>query len=292
MIVASSIQKALAEKRGVVALESSMLSHDPEIAFKLDNAIRAEGAEAAFTGILAGEIIVGLDHDQIEHLTATKGVRHCGRKDLPAVVAKKLDAFTNISATLFIANRASIHVLSSGGIGGVHNENPIDISSDLFELTRNPVVLVCSGVKALLNMDATRERLETLSVPVVGYGTDELPAFYTRSSGLRADFRVDSPEEVAVIVKAREQLCIETAILLGVPVPEEDELDSLIANDAAEKAGMLAREFGIKGSAITPFMLARIDELTQRASRRAITSLLVNNGRVAAQIAVALEKLA
>jgi pseudouridine-5'-phosphate glycosidase len=192
-----------------------------------------------------------------------------------------------VSGTMILAHQSGIRVFSTGGIGGVHRGHPFDVSADLEELSRTPMVVVCSGAKALLDLEATRERLETAGVAVVGYGTDQFPAFYSRNSGLPADTRVDSAEEVVAIARARDRLGLSSAVLVGVPVPEADELARQDAERIIQEAVRLADEQGVRGKALTPFLLARIGELSGGGSMRANGSLLVNNARVASLIAKA-----
>jgi pseudouridine-5'-phosphate glycosidase len=255
----------------------------------MEEGIRAEGAVPATIAVLAGESVIGLDDAQIDRL-AQRGtqVRKCSRRDLPVVLAQGLDGATTVSGTMVLGHHAGIRVFATGGIGGVHRGHPFDVSADLEELARTPMVVVCSGAKALLDLEATRERLETLGVPVLGYGTDQFPAFYSRESGLPVDATVDTPHEVVAIVQARDRLGLQAALLVAVPVPAVDELPREQAESAIAQAVRLADERGKRGAELTPFLLAAIAELTQGRSVRANGSLLVNNARIAARIAVAL----
>jgi pseudouridine-5'-phosphate glycosidase len=281
--------------RAVVALESTLICHgrsypgNREVACAMEEAVRTEGAVPATIALLAGESVVGLDNAQIEYL-ARRGpeVRKCSRRDLPIIMAQGVDGATTVSGTMIVAHRAGIRIFASGGIGGVHRGHPFDVSADLEELARTPMVVVCSGAKSLLDLEATRERLETLGVPVLGYCTDEFPAFYSREGRLPVDARVDSPEEVVAIVKARDGLGLHAALLVVVPVPAADELPREQAEAAIAQAVRLADERGVQGAKLTPFLLASVAELTQGRSVRANHSLLVNNARVAARIALAL----
>ena len=291
------------EPAGSVALESTVISHglpyphNLRLALRLEEIVREGGAEPATVGIIAGEIIVGLSHAQIEHLATAQGVRKVSRRDLPIVVARKLDGATTVATTAWAAHRAGIQVFATGGIGGVHRSTlhpPIsnllstDISADLPELAQTPIIVVCAGAKAILDLPATLEWLETHGVTVVGYGTDCFPAFYNRSSGLPVDVRADTPEEVAALFRAQRALGLPCGMLVAVPVPEEYELSTDQMEAAITQALGEAEAQGIKGKALTPFLLARISALTGEASLRANLALLENNARVAAEIAVAL----
>ena len=291
------------EPAGSVALESTVISHglpyphNLRLALRLEEIVREGGAEPATVGIIAGEIIVGLSHAQIEHLATAQGVRKVSRRDLPIVVARKLDGATTVATTAWAAHRAGIQVFATGGIGGVHRSTlhpPIsnllstDISADLPELAQTPIIVVCAGAKAILDLPATLEWLETHGVTVVGYGTDCFPAFYNRSSGLPVDARADSPEEVAALFRAQRALGLPCGMLVTVPVPEEYELPTNQMEAAIAQALGAAEAQGIKGKALTPFLLARISELTGEASLRANLALLENNAKVAARIAMAL----
>jgi len=289
----------------VVALESTVISHGlpyPEnlyTALHLEEVVRSEGAIPATIGIIGGDIIVGLDQAQIEHLATAKGVRKVSRRDLPVVVARRLDGATTVATTAWVAHRAGIKVFATGGIGGVHRSGlrndegapgflPADISADLPELAQTPVLVVCAGAKAILDLPATLEWLETYGVPVLGYGTDCFPAFYHRDSGLPVDVRADSPEEVAALYRAQRALGLPAGMLVTVPVPEEAELPRDQMEAAIAAALEEAEERRVSGKALTPFLLARVSVLTGGASLRANLALLENNARVGAQIALAL----
>ncbi len=288
------VSAALQAGRPVVALESTLITHGlpyPDnlaTARDLEAAVREAGAVPATIAILHGRITVGLDDAQLEYLATAKGVRKCSRRDLGTVVAQGLDGATTVAGTMIVAALAEIKVFATGGIGGVHRGHPFDISADLAELERTSVTVVCAGAKSLLDLPLTLEQLETRGVPVIGYGTDELPAFYSRSSGLPVDSRADTPAQVAAIVRARRELNLSGGELVTVPVPAGDELPRADAEAAVIKATRLADEQGISGAAVTPFILARVAELTQGRSKKANIALLLNNGRVAAQIARAL----
>ena len=293
-----------------LALESTVIAHglpypqNVETALRVEEIVREQGATPATIGIIHGEIIAGLNRAQIKHLATATGVRKVSRRDLPVVVAYKLDGATTVATTAWAAHRAGIQVFATGGIGGVHRVQcangmesgavsgaaflATDISADLPELAETPVLVVCSGAKAILDLSATLEWLETHGVPVVGYGTDHFPAFYNRDSGLAVDVRADTPEEVAALFRAQRELGLPGGMLVTVPVPAEAELPADQMEAAIAQALGEAEAAGVKGKALTPFLLARISELTGEASLRANLALLENNARVGAQIAVAL----
>ena len=294
MQIRRDIRQAIRGGGAVVALESTLISHGmpyPEnlrVARAMEEAVHAEGGAPATVAILAGEPVIGLDEAQLEYLAQAKGVRKCSRRDFPIVTAGKGDGATTVCGTMFLAHSAGIRVFATGGIGGVHRGHPFDISADLDELGRTPMIVVCSGAKALLDLEATRERLETLGVTVLGYETDCLPAFYSRETGLSVDARVDSPAEIAAMALARDKLGLSASLLVAVPVPAADELPRVEAEAAIAQALRLAEEKGVRGEAVTPFLLARVSELTSGRSMRANLSLLVNNARVGGRIARAL----
>ena len=292
--VQPEVAEALQTGQPVVALESTLITHGlpyPDnltTARAIESAVREAGAIPATIAILRGQITVGLDDAQLEYLATAKDVRKCSRRDLGIAVAQKLDGATTVAGTMIVAAMAGIGVFATGGIGGVHRGHPFDISADLEELSRTPVAVVCAGAKSLLDLPLTLEQLETRGVPVIGYGTDELPAFYSRASGLPIDVRADTPEQAAAIVRARRALSLDGGELIAVPVPAEDELPRAEAEAAIAQATQLADESGVSGAAVTPFVLAKIAELTQGRSKRANVALLLNNARVAALIAQAL----
>ena len=290
------VAAALAANQPVVALESTVITHglpfpeNLEVARGMEAAIRAKGATPATIAILDGTIYVGLTSAQLERLAHIPGdeVRKCSRRDLPTVVAQSGHGATTVAGTMIIAQLAGIELFATGGIGGVHRGHPFDVSADLTELGRTPVTVVCSGAKSILDLPATREVLETQGVAVLGYQTDEMPAFFARSSGLAVDTRVDSAETVAQIVAARRALNLQTATLVTVPVPAGMEMEGEQAEQAAIQAQAEADAQGIHGAASTPFLLKRLVELTDGKSLRSNVALLKNNASVAAEIAVAL----
>ena len=291
-----AVQASLAAGEAVVALESTVITHglpypqNVETALLMETAVRDGGALPATTGIIGGKIIVGLSAEQMDYLGRLAGkdsVRKCSRRDLPLVLAAQGDGSTTVAGTMIIAHLAGIEVFATGGIGGVHRGHPFDVSADLMELGRTPVTVVCSGAKSILDLPATLEVLETQGVTILGYGTDELPAFYARSSGLAIDQRVDSPQEVAHIIQARRALQYDSGMLVAAPVPQAEALPVDEAEAAIVQATREADEQGIYGSYSTPWLLRRVVELTGGRSMKANVALLRNNGYVAAQIATA-----
>ena len=297
MEITPEVRKELAERRPVVALETTLVTHgfaypaNLEIARRMTWAISEEGATAASIGIVNGQARVGLSDTDLARLAHDDGARKVSRRDLPLVLAQGANGGTTVAATSILAHRAGIGVFATGGIGGVHRGHPEDISADLPTLATTPIVVVCAGAKAILDLPRTLEYLETQGVPVIGYRTDEFPAFYSRHSGLPVDARVESPDEVAVMVQARAALGLDAALLVCVPCPEEDELPAEALETSIVAAVTEANAKGITGRNVTPFLLARLVEMTAGQSQRANEALLVNNARVAARIAVAIAGL-
>jgi len=287
------VANALAAGRPVVALESTLITHglphpiNLEVAQAMEQAVRDNGATPATIAVLRGQITVGLTSEQLTYLAQATNVRKCSRRDFPIVLAQKGDGATTVAGTMIVAHLAGIKVFATGGIGGVHRGHPVDVSADLLELAQTPVAVVCAGAKAILDLPLTLEVLETHGVPVVGYGCAEFPAFYSRSSGLPLDVRCDTVEEIAAMIRAREQLGFRTGMLITNPIPA-DELPAEIAEAAIQQALQEADAQGIRGKETTPFLLARVSELTGDRSRAANIALLKNNARVAAQIAKAI----
>lgn len=287
-------RQALAAKQPVVALESALITHglahpvNLETARQMESAVRAGGGIPITIAVLGGRLAVGLDDAQLDYLAASRNAHKCSVRDLAPAMARGWDGGTTVAATMWIAHRAGIAVFATGGIGGVHRGHPFDVSADLPELARTPVTVVCAGAKALLDLPLTMEYLETHGVPIIGYQTDELPAFYSRSSGLRVDVRADSPQEVTDIIRARRAAGLPGGELVAAPVPLEDELAGDMAERAIARATQEAEAQNMRGAALTPFVLARVAELTGGQSVRANRALLLNNARVAAQVACAL----
>ena len=292
--LSEEVASAISDARPVVALESTVIAHglpypqNIDTALKLESVIRESGAVPATIAVFGGEFCVGIDRGQIEQLATRKDIRKISRRDLPIAIAKKLDCATTVATTTFIAHRAGIMVFATGGIGGVHRGFSADISADLPELAQTPITVVCSGAKIVLDLPATREWLETHGVTVLGWQCDEMPAFYSRSSGLDVDERVETAAEVSQIAAARDDLGLKNSILVTVPVPKEfeiarDELESILA-DPLDRADA----HGIRGKEVTPFLLAQMSERSGGRTLAANIALLENNARVAAEIAVAM----
>jgi pseudouridine-5'-phosphate glycosidase len=290
------VATALAEKRPVVALESTLITHglpypaNLETATAMEGAVREGGSTPATIAIIQGRLHVGLTGEQMAYLAERPmaEVRKCSRRDLPLALSQGEDGATTVAGTMIVAHMTGIELFATGGIGGVHRGQPFDVSADLVELGRTPVSVVCSGAKSILDLSNTREVLETNGVPVVGYGTNEMPAFFSRSSGLPVDLRVETPSQAAAVIRARQRLGLESATLIVVPVPLADEFEPDEAEAAIGRATADAELAGIHGREATPWLLRRVSELTGGASLRANVALLVNNAKVAGMIAAAL----
>jgi pseudouridine-5'-phosphate glycosidase len=287
------VEGALRDNGPVVALESTLITHglpwpeNADTALAMEAAVRESGAVPATIAVLGGRVSVGLSRDQIEMLARrpSGSVRKCSRRDLPIVVARGEDGATTVAATMIVAHRAGIRVFGTGGIGGVHRGAPFDVSADLIELGRTPIAVVCAGPKAILDLPLTLEVLETQGVPVIGLGTDTLPGFYTRSSSLPIDARVDSAREAAAVIAAARQLDAGHGILIVVPLPDSESVAPGDIEAAIARAVRDADAQGVRGTAVTPFLLKRVAELSGGASLRANQALLVHNARTAGQIA-------
>ncbi len=296
----SDVREALTAGKPVVALESTIISHgmpypqNYETALKVEAVIRDEGAVPATIAVIGGRLKAGLSIEEIRYL-GEKGtaVIKASRRDLPALCARKLDGATTVTTTMMIAHMAGIQVFATGGIGGVHRgaETTMDISADLEELSKTPVMVVCAGAKSILDLGLTLEYLETHGVPVFGYGTSELPAFYTRTSGFRVDYRSDSPEDLARAFLAQRDLGIEGGMLVTNPIPEEYSMDRAQIDKAIDLALQRAKEQGIKGKETTPFLLASIKEITCGKSLESNIQLVLNNARLAAKVASEITRL-
>ena len=298
--IAPEVKSALENGRPVVALESTIISHgmpypqNVQTARNVEEIIRAEGAVPATIAVIGGKMKVGLSPDEIEYL-GKQGhkVTKASRRDLPILAAKGMDGATTVASTMIIAAMAGVKIFATGGIGGVHRgaETTMDISADLEELGRTDVMVVCAGAKSILDIGLTLEYLETKGVPVIGYGTDELPAFYCRESGFGVDYRIDTPEELAAAMKAKLDLGIHGGMLVGNPIPKEYAMSKGMADRAIDIAVKKAEENGIRGKELTPFLLTLVKEMTGGMSLDANIELVYNNARVAAKTAVALAAL-
>jgi pseudouridine-5'-phosphate glycosidase len=295
-VVHPSVRAALEEGRPVVALESTVITHglprptNLEAAHRLEAIVQQAGATPATVGIVGGTLIVGLSDDQIERLAMSDEVYKVSRRDLPIVAAHGLDGSTTVAATMLLAHWAGVRVFATGGIGGVHRGGAGDVSADLPELARTPVAVVCSGAKSVLDLPRTLEWLETHGVPVIGYQTDTLPAFYALSSGLPVDVRVESPQEAADIVRTGWEIGLETSVLIAVPPPASLALPGDEMEQAIETALAEAGAGGVSGKALTPFLLSRLAELTGGRSLAVNLALLERNARVGSGVAVALSE--
>lgn len=293
------IAERLNRRRAVVALESTVIAHglpapdNVDTALACERAVRESGAVPATIGIIDGLPLIGLSEEQIADLAARDGVAKVNPANLAYVITAGMWGATTVASSLHLAHLAGIRVFSTGGIGGVHRgvDESYDISADLNALARYPVITVCAGAKAILDLPKTLEVLETLGVPVVGYRTDELPSFYSRSSGLKLDLRADSIERIAEIARSHWRLGFSTAVLVVAPVPAEDEVPAFEIEDVIEEALAAAKEQNISGKAVTPFLLSRISHHTDGRALRANTALLRNNARIAGRIARVLAEM-
>ncbi len=291
------VAAALAAGKPVVALESTIISHgmpypqNVETALRVEATIRENRAVPATIAVIGGRLKAGLTAEEIEYL-GKKGreVTKASRRDLPVLVARKADGATTVTTTMIIAAMAGIKVFATGGIGGVHRgaETTMDISADLEELARTPVMVICAGAKSILDLGLTLEYLETKGVPVIGYGTEELPAFYTRRSGFKVDYRLDTPEELAAAFRAKLEMGLVGGMLVTNPIPEEYSMDPGRINAAIDQALAECAEKGIKGKDTTPFLLARIKDITGGDSLASNIQLVLNNARLAARTAALL----
>ncbi len=288
------VREALANGRPVVALESTIISHgmpypqNVETALRVEKTIRENGAVPATIAVIGGRLKAGLSEAEIEYLGKKgRGVAKTSRRDLPVLVARGLDGATTVATTMIIASMAGIKVFATGGVGGVHRgaETTMDISADLEELAQTPVMVICAGAKSILDLGLTLEYLETKGVPVIGYGTEELPAFYTRRSGFKVDYRLDTPEEVADAFRAKMDMGLRGGMLVTNPIPEEYSMDPDRINAAIDQAIAEAARKGIKGKETTPFLLARVKDITGGDSLASNIQLVLNNARLASEVA-------
>ena len=292
MKINPEVLEALKNNKPVVALESTIISHgmpypkNVESALRVEKMIRDHGVVPATIGIINGEPIVGMTPEEIELFGKTKGITKVSRRDLPVVYAKKMWGATTVSATMIIANQAGIEIFVTGGIGGVHRDaqETMDISADLQELAKTNVTVVCAGAKAILDLPLTLEYLETMGVPVLGFQTKELPAFYTRKSGLKVDYEIKDYQEAAKIILEKRKNNLQGGILICNPIPEEYSMDKKVIDDAIEKALKMMNEQGIKGKETTPFLLKTIVELTGGDSLESNIKLVLNNAAVGSEI--------
>lgn len=293
-ILSAEVSKAIESGGPVVALESTVISHGLPFPDNLDTienmetAIRGLGVVPATIAILKGNVHVGLEQSQLETLSTQDNIKKVSVRDLPVVVARSESGATTVAATVHAAERAGIGIFATGGIGGVHRGSRDDVSADLPTLAASSMIVVCSGAKAILDLPATREWLETNGVTVLGYRCDEFPAFYSRSSGLDVDARVESCEEIVTIARARDSLGIRRSILVTVPVPVEHEIKAADLDPVLEEAVSRAKQQSVIGRTLTPYLLSVLTEMTGGRTLRSNTSLLLNNARTAARIALAM----
>lgn len=297
--IAPHIQKALAENRPVVALESTIISHGmpyPEnvkTALLVEAAVKEMGAVPATIGIIDGDGIIGMDESQIEAFGKRGNIKKVSRRDLPLVYAQKLWGATTVATTMILAEQAGIEVFVTGGIGGVHRfvEETMDVSADLEELAKTDITVVCAGAKAILDLPKTLQYLETKGVPVYGYQTEKLPAFYVPDSGLLVDYALKDEFDAANIIHTKRLHQLKGAILITVPIPNEFALDAKVMDEAIEQALLEAKQQHVAGYEVTPFLLRRVGELTHGASLSSNIALILNNARVGAKIAAALKNI-
>ena len=291
IIRSNEVKRAMGISLSIVALESTVLTHglprpqNLQLAHDMEHTIRAEGATPATIAFLDGSLRIGLSEAELDRLAKETKVYKVGPRDFATVISEGACGGTTVAGTMFACKHANIKVFATGGIGGVHRESSFDISADLQALASIPMIVVCAGAKAILDLPATLEYLETMSVPVVGYGTDEFPAFYSRESGLDVSVRLDTPQQVVEFAKAHWSTGIQSAVLVTNPVPAADAIPAAEMNPIIEAASKEAQQKKIHGQKLTPFLLERISSLTKARSMRANLSLLLNNARVAAQIA-------
>lgn len=299
MKISERAEKALKEGKPVIALETTIISHgmpypkNVECALAVEKVIEENGAVPATIGIIEGEPIIGMSHEEIELFGKTKGIEKVSRRDLPIICAEKKWGATTVSATMILAELAGIEFFVTGGIGGVHRkaQETFDISADLDELGKTNVSVICAGPKAILDLNLTMEYLETKGVPVIGYNTDKLPAFFTRTSDLRVDYNAKTPLDIAKIVKSKRDYKLNGGVLITNPIPEEFSMDPTYINAEIDKALIEMEKDGVKGKEETPYLLAKIVELTKGKSLEANIHLILNNAKLGAQIASEYVKL-
>ena len=288
------VQQAIDSHKAVVALESAVITHglprpqNLDLARSMEQLVRSEGATPATIAVMDGLIHVGLGEDDLQKLAYLDHTRKVSRRDFPLMLSARMNGGTTVAGTMIASYQAGIRVFATGGIGGVHRGSNWDVSADLIELGRTPMVVVCAGAKAILDLPATLEYLETQGVLVIGYQTDELPAFYSRSSGLRLDTRLNSPEEIAEAARIQWDLGMQGALLVVQPVPEEFEIKADVVEGYINQAVDMAKQARIHGPATTPFLLEKVKELSGGATLKTNIALLENNARLASKIAVAL----
>ena len=299
MDITTEVKDALEKGLPVVALESTIITHgmpypkNVETALMVEDEIRKYGAVPATLAIIKGRLKIGLTSEELDYVATAKDVMKCSRRDIAFVVSGKKDAGTTVATTMIMAEMAGIKVFATGGIGGVHRgaETSMDISADLDEFARTNVAVVCAGAKSILDIGLTLEYLETKGVPVIGYGTEEMPAFYTRESGFKVDFKIDSAEEIAELLNVKWSIGLDGGAIIANPIPEEFAMDKAVIDAAISQALAEAQAEGIKGKKVTPFMLEKVMELTGGESLESNIKLVLNNAKVASWIAAGLSKI-
>jgi len=294
--ISDEVQSALNDNKPIVALESTIISHgmpypqNYETAKQVENTVRENGAVPATIAILGGKIKIGLGEEDLQILSNSKDILKASRRDIPIIVSEKLNAATTVSATMICAALAGLKIFATGGIGGVHrngNES-FDISADLTELAKTNIAVVSAGVKSILDIGLTLEYLETLGVPVIGYNTEEFPAFYTRQSGFKVNYNLDTPEKIGSMIKTKWELGLNGGVIVANPIPEEFSMDKNKIDSAIEEALKKADEKEIKGKDVTPFLLGEIKNITGGSSLDSNIKLVLNNAKLAAQISASL----
>lgn len=291
IVKSSDVRRAMGISLSVVALESTVLTHglprprNLQLAYDMEHAVREEGATPATVGFLDGFLHIGMTEIELERLANEKDVHKVGPRDFATVISQGACGGTTVAGTMYACKHANIKVFATGGIGGVHRDSTFDISADLQALATIPMIVVCAGAKAILDLAATLEYLETMSVPVVGFGTDEFPAFYSRESGLDVSVNLEKPQDIVDFARSHWSTGLQSAVLVTNPVPGADAIPKAVMDPIIDQASGEAREKGIHGKELTPFLLERINELTKGRSMQANLSLLLNNARLAAKIA-------
>jgi pseudouridylate synthase len=289
--ISPALQQAISSGLPIVALESTVITHglpypqNIQLALDMESAVRSQGAIPATIALLDGEIRIGITEKELAQLATADSPLKVSKRDFASAILKKASGGTTVAGTMFAAHRAGIKVFATGGIGGVHKEDSFDVSTDLHVLAETPMIAVCAGAKAILDLPATLELLETMGVPVIGYQTGEFPGFYSRETGLRVSLRLDSVEEIAEFARVHWSIGMRSAVLVTNPIPEDEAIPKSEMDPHIEKASHEARDKNIHGQALTPFLLARINELSNGKSLQANLGLLLNNARLAAQIA-------
>jgi pseudouridine-5'-phosphate glycosidase len=290
--ISKDVKSAIKNSKAVVSLESTIISHgmpyprNYETALKIEDTVRKNGAVPATIAIINGKIKIGLSNTEIEFLSKGKNILKASRRDIPIIVSRKLNAATTVSATMFFSSLAGIKIFATGGIGGVHRDagNTFDISADLIELSKTNVAVVSAGVKSILDIGLTLEYLETFGVPVIGYKTKEFPAFFTRESGFKVNYKLESPEEIADVIKTKWELGLKGGILITNPVPAGYSAGKKSIDSAIKKALAKAKLKNIKGKDVTPFLLSEINKMTGGKSLEANIKLVLNNAELASKI--------